>query len=1303
MRRLILFLAALAATAMCPQAKASCSLSILPGASQSQIQAGLNSCTSGSTATLPAGSYSINSGTLSIPCGVNFVGPAVPLAGYNPGDGYTRGGYLPTAKLVGSLARTAAVMTVPSGCSASQRIAFIECDGGAHGSLGGSCLYVPANAANVTVTENYLHGNQTVGTNCCGDQQHDAMIYLDGSNPGTNTQNVSITWNRFGATGDCSNIMNINGPPYKGTSPDGGGGECAAIGVHGGVTNLTVQNNSVYQQEQGFKMYEGSGNNSTSFCGNCNWSFNDWGTIHRIAFETQVNPSGSPEIVSYNSYHDDYQASYYSMGLSLANGLAAETDGIGNLLIGNVFSNWLAIGHELWGSHSIAKNEYFEGYWSAAIGANYLGNFTVTGNFFCGPGSKGQGSSPKMDYTDEAINPGSIVFSGNTPSAANSVNTSGQSTCSPITSTQPTISPAAGAQTYPLTVTLTNQGTSGQTNTSLWYTTDGSTPVPWQGSTKLYTAPFQLASAQTVKAIGNWGAPNQPSTWPAGYGFVPSAVLTAAYTGGGTRTVTSVTLATTNSATALHVGATNQASATCHYNDGSSDNCVASSHAVTWASGTPATATISSSGLITAVANGTTNLSATSASITSAAVPLTVSTLTSITIASAAGTSLHAAATSQFSATCVYASGFSNGCNTVDLFGYTAAWTSGTPATGTISSPGGLFTAVASGTTAVHASAGGVNSSNTTMTVIGATLSSIALATTGGVTSIVVGGTNQLIATGTFSDSTTATIVPTSWASSNPSTATVSATGLVTGVSASTTNLTATMGAVTSAPLALTVTTSTTSLSPGSPGLSTPGGVNSIGVGTTIQFSTVCSYTDGSSDDCTRLGGPTTWTTTNSAVMTISSGGLGDCIAVGTAGAQARVGINFSQGWFMNCTAGATLTTATAALFGGVTSIPTPALVQMIVTCVYSDGTSAVCSGPGDTHGNQAGTYASSNTGVATIDTNGVVTPVAAGSTILSAIVGTTNVTLGLTVTAPAGSLVLGQNQEDHSGATGFGFTNMVYAVTPATGGPFTIGNCHFFLAPGTLTSGKHWDCILTLATSGTTQATSALCHGTYTQSGSTSPNAFVSATPSGCPTLPNSTAYWIGVNSDDNEPSPPVGFYDCGGTCAGRLPTSGTGTYPYRFQALTYGAYTGMPTATSAGSIYQPSQYFDITSSAPTLASAFQTNTGSVHTVTLASASIQQRTMCVYTDAVQLDCTFGDARGSAVTAWSVAFSPLLTIGAVGSSTPGIVKPTNEGTTTTGCTVTGGISCIPYTWTITNVPLTGAVFPGMTLSGVKTH
>src|SRR5258708_20753969 len=109
---------------------------------------------------------------------------------------------------------------------------------------------------------------------------------------------------------------------------------------------------------------------------------------------------------------------------------------------------------------------------------------------------------------------------------------------SAVTSAAPAISPSGGSQTFPVTVTLTDKGsTSGavsQGNTGIWYTTDGSNPVPGNGTAKYLASggTFTLSAPATVKAVGMWGALNQPTSYPSGYGFVPSSVVTASYPAG---------------------------------------------------------------------------------------------------------------------------------------------------------------------------------------------------------------------------------------------------------------------------------------------------------------------------------------------------------------------------------------------------------------------------------------------------------------------------------------------------------------------------------------------------------------------------------------------------------------------------------------------------------------------------------------------------------------------------------------------------------------------------------------------------
>jgi hypothetical protein len=81
-----------------------------------------------------------------------------------------------------------------------------------------------------------------------------------------------------------------------------------------------------------------------------------------------------------------------------------------------------------------------------------------------------------------------------------------------------------------LTDTGDQSGLGPQGNTSIYYTTDGSTPVPHSGTTHLYTGPFPITATTTVNAVGMWGAANQPASYPSGYGYVASSVVSATYT-----------------------------------------------------------------------------------------------------------------------------------------------------------------------------------------------------------------------------------------------------------------------------------------------------------------------------------------------------------------------------------------------------------------------------------------------------------------------------------------------------------------------------------------------------------------------------------------------------------------------------------------------------------------------------------------------------------------------------------------------------------------------------------------------------
>ena len=163
-------------------------------------------------------------------------------------------------------------------------------------------------------------------------------------------------------------------------------------------------------------------------------------------------------------------------------------------------------------------------------------------------------------------------------------------------------------------------------------------------------------------------------------------------------TIVSITLSPT-SAQILPTG-TQQYTATGTFGNNSTGDVTSQ---VTWVSSATNVATISIAGLATAVAVGTTNITAKSGSVISPASVLTVSNKTIVSISvSPQNQTLTAGTQQQYTAQAAYSDGsFGDITNSV-------TWTSSNTAVATITSPGGLATAVATGTTTITAALSGV-------------------------------------------------------------------------------------------------------------------------------------------------------------------------------------------------------------------------------------------------------------------------------------------------------------------------------------------------------------------------------------------------------------------------------------------------------------------------------------------------------------------------------------------------------------------------------------------------------------------
>ena len=222
-----------------------------------------------------------------------------------------------------------------------------------------------------------------------------------------------------------------------------------------------------------------------------------------------------------------------------------------------------------------------------------------------------------------------------------------------------------------------------------------------------------------------------------------------------------------------------------------------------------------------------------------------------------------------------------------------------------------------------------------------------------------IGATSQFTATATLSDGTTKDVTSeATWASSNTTAATVSSSGLVEGLSAGQVKITATYQSVTSS-YTFTVGSNVTITS-----IVVSGFAPSTGA--TSQFTATAVYSDGSTGDVTSLA---SWTSSNSAVATVSSAGVVTGVAPGAATISATY----------HSVIGSTTFNVGTTLALVVVSGIAPAIGagnQFTAMARFADGSIQDVT-------SQA-TWTSSNTDVATVD-GGLVTGVAAGVVTISA------------------------------------------------------------------------------------------------------------------------------------------------------------------------------------------------------------------------------------------------------------------------------------------------------------------------------
>jgi uncharacterized protein YjdB len=387
---------------------------------------------------------------------------------------------------------------------------------------------------------------------------------------------------------------------------------------------------------------------------------------------------------------------------------------------------------------------------------------------------------------------------------------------------------------------------------------------------------------------------------------------------------------------------------------------------VTWSSSVPGTVSIDATGRATTRMQGQAVIRATLGGVTGTSrVTVTAASLVSISVTPATSTVM-VGGTVVLRAVGNYSDG-----STVDLT-TSVVWSAAPATVASVSNAAGTagtVTALAVGTAIVTAMSGTI-SGTAMVTVSAARL--VAIVINPAAASIPVGASVTLSAQGIFSDASVRDLTTqVAWQSSADGVATVAnppgTAGQVTGVSVGVVTITATLDGV-SGTASITVVAATLRSIAVTPANAT------TTVGLRSSYTATGTFSDGTTVDLTTQ---VTWSTGNATVAAISN----------TAGAQ---------GQLLARAAGTTTVTATLGGVSGSTNVtvggrvavslsispitPTTRLgsnVRFTATEIFSDGTQQNVTG-------QA-TWTSSNTGVATINRGGLATPVAVGTTTITA------------------------------------------------------------------------------------------------------------------------------------------------------------------------------------------------------------------------------------------------------------------------------------------------------------------------------
>ncbi len=414
---------------------------------------------------------------------------------------------------------------------------------------------------------------------------------------------------------------------------------------------------------------------------------------------------------------------------------------------------------------------------------------------------------------------------------------------------------------------------------------------------------------------------------------------------------------------------------------------VLANRAASWTSSNSAVATVSPTGLVTGVGEGSATVTATVDGLV-ASTSVTVTAPSSSQVASIEVTLTSESLAVGQTAQAAYILRDANGNLLTNRL---VTWSSSPKAVASVSESG-TVSAMSAGTSSIIATAEDGVSGAASVTVESAAAAPVAtLTVTAGSTALVVGGTTQLTVTLKDASGNVLSGRTIAYSSSSTGIGTVSPSGVVTATGAGTLTITATseeasgsvviqVAAGTSSPLSVTTVSVTLASS-------------TLTAGQTTQATAVAK--DGSGN--IMSGQTISWSSTNTSVATVSSSGVVTAMSAGTASIVATTGGKSGSG-------AVTVSGSAAPVASVTTTLASPSIdvgQSTQASVVLRDASGNVLTG-------RTISFSSSNAAVATVSSTGLVTAVAAGSAQIRAtsegVPGSANLTVSVPTT-PSGMI----------------------------------------------------------------------------------------------------------------------------------------------------------------------------------------------------------------------------------------------------------------------------------------------------------